>query len=138
MTRVVVETSRAREIIDVTERVADAVSLPEAGLLSAFLTHTSAALLVTADDAELRRDVERVAERWLASSGPFEHRQEGNPNAEAHVLSAFGGVHVLVPIADGRLVLGRYQRLLMLELDGPGERTIVITTLSSPPAAVAA
>jgi len=95
--------------------------------------HTTAALLLGEDDAELRRDLVRAADRWLRDCGPFSHIRKYNPNAEAHILSAFGGNGLVVAVENGRLDLGAYQNALLLELDGPKEREIRAAALVGRP-----
>lgn len=131
MIELTVQTTAPREIVDVTSLVEREIDGSGDSLVHVFVRHTSAALLVSADDEELRRDLLKVADAWPRSLGPFDHYQEGNPNAEAHILSAFAGVDVLVPARRGALALGKYQRLLLLELDGPAARTLLISTTPS-------
>ncbi len=75
-----------------------------------------AGLLLGPNDEGIRRDYVRVAERWLAGCGPFEHAESGKANAEAHLLSAFGGTRLLLTVSAGRLDLGTWQRLFVVEL----------------------
>ncbi|NJM42141.1 MAG: YjbQ family protein [Anaerolineae bacterium] len=88
------------------------------------IPHTTAALLVCEDDDELRADLVKVAQNWLAQLEPFSHKRNNNPNAAAHVLSAFGGFQILVPVVAGKVVLGTYQNVLLLEMDGPKRREV--------------
>jgi secondary thiamine-phosphate synthase enzyme len=131
MLELTVQTTAPREIVDVTDLVEREIRGQGDSLVHVFVRHTSAALIVSADDDELRRDILKITDAWPRSLGPFEHFQEGNPNTEAHVLSAFAGVGVLIPAREGALALGRYQRLLLLELDGPGARTLLVSMTPS-------
>ncbi len=63
--------------------------------------HTTGTLLMCEDDAGLRNDLARVAENWLAACRPFTHIRKNNPNAEAHILSAFGGHGLTVTVEAG-------------------------------------
>ena len=136
MKKITVQTSTPREVQDITDRVARMVteSSPGRGEGIAFVSipHTTAALLLSECDEELRSDLVRVAERWLTGSRPFDHIRNDNPNTEAHVLSAFGGTSVAVPVTDSRLELGTYQRILFLEMDGPKTRTVRCRLLYTP------
>lgn len=124
MQEVTITTESKIDVVNVTERLARYASEVTAGLALYSLPHTTAALLVTEDDDELRQDLATVAENWLAEFRPFRHFKNNNPNADAHILSAFAGTSVVVAIEDGELDLGRYQNLLLLEMDGPKERRI--------------
>ena len=56
---------------------------------------------------------------------PFKHHRNDNPNAAAHIISSFAGTQLVLPVVDGELVLGTWQRLILIELDGPKTRTIL-------------
>lgn len=119
-----IDTSGRFDVVDITERVADITPSAGEGIALVFLPHTTAGLLLGPGDEGIRRDYVRVAERWLAACGPFEHAESGRPNAEAHILSAFGGTRLLLTVSDGRVDLGKWQRILLLEWDGPQRRTV--------------
>lgn len=128
-----VATERHTHVLNVTEDLAALVDGVEDGLAFFYVPHTTAALLMCEDDAELRADLEKVAENWLTEVRPFSHVRKNNPNAEAHILSAFGGHGVLLAVEAGRLDLGPYQNLLLLEMDGPKEREIRCKVLAAVP-----
>jgi len=117
-------TERKVEVINVTQQISDMVGDIENGLALFYLPHTTAALLVCEDESKLRSDLAHVAQNWLANCRPFKHIRRGNPNTEAHLLSAFGGTRLTVAIEEGVLDLGEYQNILLLEMDGPRQRRI--------------
>ena len=119
-----VETHEKAEVINVTDKLAGLIGDISDGLAFFYTPHTTAALLMCEDDDELRDDLVRVAENWLADCRPFKHIRNNNPNTEAHVLSAFGGTGLTVAIENGKLDLGTYQNALLLEMDGPKMREI--------------
>jgi secondary thiamine-phosphate synthase enzyme len=119
-----VDTAGKTGVVNVTERLAGLVDGTEDGIALFFIPHTTAALILSEDDAELREDFTKVAENWLADLKPFKHIRKNNPNTEAHVLSAFGGASILLSITDGKLDLGTYQNVMLLEMDGPKTRQI--------------
>ncbi len=121
---ITVATEAKTTVTNVTERLQEVVSGAGSGLALFTVPHTTAALIICEDDAELREDLVRVAETWLAPLRPFKHIKNNNPNTEAHLLSAFAGTGVTVPVVEGRLELGTYQNILLLEMDGPKQRTI--------------
>jgi len=126
-----VETTQKTEVINVTEALAELIGDVKDGLALFYIPHTTASLIFCEDDAELREDLVRVAEKWLADCRPFKHIRKNNPNTEAHVLSAFGGASLTVAIEDGKLDLGTYQNILLLEMDGPKQRRIRCKVVSS-------
>ncbi len=118
------QTSVKTEVIGVTEALAALCAHVEAGFAVFYTPHTTAALIMCEDDAELRADIVKAAESMFASQRPFKHIRNNNPNTEAHLFSALAGTQVMVVIEGGRLDLGAYQNLLFVELDGPKPREI--------------
>jgi secondary thiamine-phosphate synthase enzyme len=70
-------------------------------------------------------DYETVAAGLPAPFEPFKHHRNDNPNAAAHIISSFAGTQLTLPVERGTLVLGTWQRLILIELDGPKTRTIL-------------
>ena len=101
------------------------------GIAAFSLLHTSAAIIICEDEPDLRDDIVRVAENWLAQHRPFRHGRFGAPNAEAHITSALAGTTLAIPIAKGKLLLGTWQSILLLELDGPRQRKLTCTVIES-------
>ena len=87
------------------------------GLLTLFVRHTSASLLVQENaDADVRADLDRFFARLVADGDPiFRHRDEGFDDMPAHVRSALTAVQLSIPVADGRLVLGTWQGIYVWE-----------------------
>lgn len=122
--KIQIETKDHIAVINITEKLAQMVAEVSDGLAFFYVPHTTATLLMCEDDAELRNDLVRVAENWLANCRPFSHIRKNNPNAEAHILSAFGGHGLTVAVEAGRPDLGAYQNIFLLELDGPKTREV--------------
>jgi secondary thiamine-phosphate synthase enzyme len=87
------------------------------GLLTVFIRHTSASLLIQENaDPEVQRDLERFFARLVPDGDPlFEHRSEGPDDMPAHVRCALTATQISVPVADGRLALGTWQGLYVYE-----------------------
>lgn len=87
------------------------------GLLTIFIRHTSASLLIQENaDPEVQRDLERFFARLVPDGDPlFEHRSEGPDDMPAHVRCALTATQISVPVADGRLALGTWQGLYVYE-----------------------
>lgn len=88
-----------------------------AGLLTLFLRHTSASLLIQENaDPEVRRDLERFFSRLISDGDPiFRHTMEGDDDMPAHVRSALTAVQLSIPVQAGRLVLGTWQGIYLWE-----------------------
>ena len=126
-----VRTKRAIERRDITEEVSKAAAKLSAssGALLVSVPHTTAAVVVGENwDADVTGDVERALAAWVPAVR-FDH---GEGNSPAHFLSEVIGNSRLVPLDGGRLALGRWQGIFLLELDGPRERTVEVRLLASP------
>ena len=131
MLRIELATSRAIEAIDISDRLT-ARRWPD-GLLLVSVEHTTAALFLGESGSEMFEDYERIAARLVEAYGPFQHERWNPGNAQSHVLSSFIGTQRLLPVSDGRLDLGTWQRLIFLELDGPRQRSIAMMSLAAQP-----
>jgi secondary thiamine-phosphate synthase enzyme len=87
------------------------------GLLTVFIRHTSASLLIQENaDPEVRRDLERFLARLVPDGDPlFEHTAEGVDDMPAHVRTALTQTQVAVPFAQGALALGTWQGIYVAE-----------------------
>jgi len=124
-----VRTTRKIERRDITEEVREAASKlgasPEGALLVS-LPHTTAAVTVgEAWDPDVTGDIERALAAWVPGVR-FDH---GEGNSPAHFLSEAIGVSCLVPLEKGKPVLGRWQGIFLIELDGPRERAVQVRAL---------
>ena len=126
-----ISTNRKRQVVDVTEACHSLIAEAEDGIAVFNVLHTTAALLVGENDSDLFDDLVRVAEDLLSDWRPFRHGRHSNPNAEAHILSAFAGSSLTLPIVNGKLLLGTWQRILLLELDGPKRRKLACMVIAA-------
>ena len=100
------------------------------GLLHVFLQHTSASLAINENaDPDVRVDLERHLGVLAPEHAPhYSHLTEGPDDMPAHIKSALVGVELTVPVRDGRLALGTWQGLWLLEhRDQGGARRLVLT-----------
>ena len=103
------------------------------GVLVASVEHTTAAIFLGESGSEMFEDYEQVAAGLVEGYGPFRHETYNPGNAQSHVLSSFIGTQLLLPISDGRLDVGTWQRVIFLELDGPRQRSIAVLSLATQP-----
>jgi secondary thiamine-phosphate synthase enzyme len=123
-----VKTSRKIERLDITKQVEKAARTVgrDAGALLVSTPHTTAAVTVgEAWDPDVTGDIERALEAWVPNVR-FDH---GEGNSPAHFLSEAIGNARLVPLEGGRPLLGRWQGVFLIELDGPRERTVRVAGL---------
>jgi secondary thiamine-phosphate synthase enzyme len=126
-----VSTGSARECIDLTDRVREIVKRAglSAGLCHVMVMHSTAALVVNEfDDPNIGKDLLAALDRAVPEHAGWLHDRIDD-NAHAHVKASVLGPSELVPVRDGDLVLGTWQRILLVELDGPRSRKISVTLL---------
>jgi secondary thiamine-phosphate synthase enzyme len=124
-----VRTKKKIERRDITEEVTKAASKlkAETGALLVSVPHTTAAVTVGENwDDDVTKDVERALAAWVPDV-KFDH---GEGNSPAHFLSEAIGASCLLPLAGGKPVLGRWQGIFLIELDGPRERTVRVGGLA--------
>ncbi|HSI16550.1 MAG TPA: secondary thiamine-phosphate synthase enzyme YjbQ [Sphingomonas sp.] len=110
--------TRGQGLIDVTDRVEIWVhdSGIATGLLSVFVRHTSASLLIQENAAPAaRRDTERYFARIAPESDAYEHDEEGPDDMPAHLRAALTATSLSIPVADGRTMLGTWQGIYLFE-----------------------
>ena len=101
----------------------------ESGVLHLFLRHTSASLSINENaDPDVPRDLETSLSAIAPEHFPYEHTVEGPDDMPAHVKCSLLGVSLLIPISQGKLVLGTWQGIYLCEhRDRASRRRIVLT-----------
>ncbi len=121
--------TRGRGFLDITAPVSDFVvrSGMTTGLLTLFCQHTSASLLIqeNADPAVLR-DLRAWLERIAPEGMNYEHDDEGPDDMPAHLRSAMTQTHLSIPISGGRLTLGAWQAIYLLEHRARPHRRVIV------------
>lgn len=111
--------TRGRGLIEITRPVADwtAASNMQNGLLTLFIRHTSASLIVQENaDPDVRGDLDRFFARLVPDGDAlFRHRDEGADDMPAHVRAALSSVQLSIPLAGSRLALGTWQGIYLWE-----------------------
>ena len=123
-------TTAKRQMIDLTARVTDIVSETgvDEGLCNVYVTHATAAIVVNEnDDPNVCVDVLDLLDR-LIPAGVWRH-DKVDGNAASHIQAAILGPSETIPVRGGKLLLGTWQAVMLVELDGPRDRRIVVTTL---------
>ena len=129
MTDITVRTGERLQLVDITSDVARAVerSGVDEGLCNLFVTHTTAAVIVSENwDPDVGSDMLRHLERLVPLKGDFRH-SEGN--SQAHILSVMLGTSIQIPVRSRKLALGRWQGVMLAEFDGPRERVVIASVV---------
>lgn len=126
MKQLSIQTHKKREVIDITSEIETHIPKKGEGICTIFVMHTTAAI-TTADldpgtDLDLLDAIEKIIPK-LSYRHP--HDPSHTPD---HISASLIGASIMVPFKDGQLVLGTWQRIILLEFDGPRERTIIISS----------
>jgi secondary thiamine-phosphate synthase enzyme len=128
VTELRIRTRSKRELVDITPELAEIVAkaAPAEGLCHVYVAHATAAIIINEnDDPNVCVDLLDALDR-LIPAGIWRHdRVDGN--AASHIQAAILGPGETIPIRDGALLLGRWQAVMLAELDGPRERQIFVT-----------
>ena len=126
-------TAGGGEVVDLTEGVASLVGRGEVrtGVANVFGIGATVAVTTMEYEPGAVVDLRAALERLLPAGADSEHnRLNADTNGHSHLRAALIGPSETVPVAEGRLVLGTWQRLVFLDLDvRPRERTVQVTVL---------
>lgn len=121
-----IRTEQAKQVIDITERAQEAVK-PGSKAILVYVAHTTCA--VTTADLDPGTDLDLLDAVWQMIPKLKYRHPHNTAHVPAHLASSIIGPSVTIPIKDGQLVLGSWQRVILVELDGPRERNIFISTI---------
>jgi secondary thiamine-phosphate synthase enzyme len=131
-----IRTEKGPEFVDITAQVADAAR--ESGISNGFAVvfsrHTTAAIRINEHEPALLADMERMLEQIAPSRADYKHNDSAHhfshngerPNGHSHCQHLLLGASENVPIVDGRLIVGEWQRIFLIELDHGRDREVVI------------
>ena len=119
-----IKTMKARQVIDLTDQINRQIARVniQEGLCLLFIQHTTAALTVGEMGEGTDEDLLDVLKEMIPKIR-FRHAHDPS-HAPAHMIASILGPSLTLPIAHGRLDLGTWQSVLLIELDGPRDRTV--------------
>jgi secondary thiamine-phosphate synthase enzyme len=137
------ETTAAPEFIDITDevtRILDA-SLVQAGQVTVFSQHTTAAIKINENEPLLLRDLARMLSQFAPHDADYEHNdftrrtvnmnEDECANGHAHCQHLFLGTSETIPVVEGRLAMGTWQRVFLIELDHPRARRVLVSVVGT-------
>jgi len=126
-----VRTSGAYDFIDITKDVEKEVekSKVESGIAFLNSLHNTACLIIQENDETIFDDMKRFFDRILPLKEEYAHDYEGSLNATAHIKSNLLSQAITIPIKNGKLMLGAWQRVIFVELFEPRERIVFVTII---------
>ncbi len=117
------------DVVDLTDQVAGALKQSDIknGILVVFVQHTTAAITTSEYESALVKDLKALFERLAPEEADYQHNREYDDNGHAHIRASLVGPSVAVPVANGELALGRWQRIVLLDFDNrPRTREVLI------------
>lgn len=134
--RLALTTDRRRSIIDITDAVAEALHGMDigAGLVCISVPHCTCCVYVNENEAGLLEDTLLLLDNiggtrtTCVRHGNWRHDRIDN-NADAHLCASLVGNSVTLPVRGGRMELGTWQRIMLVELDGPRSRRVTVTAI---------
>ena len=142
MRRLAFETREPIQFLDITDAIADVVR--RTGVVNGIVTivsrHTTMAVRIQEDEPLLLEDLLGMLRRLAPSDVHYQHNdfrirthhmhQDESPNGHSHCLQFLLGTSETVPVMDGELMLGEWQRVFLVELDGPRpKREVLVQTV---------
>jgi secondary thiamine-phosphate synthase enzyme len=121
-------------VVDITEGVLRVVGTAgvERGLVTVFAVGSTVAVTTMEYEPGGVHDLQALLDRLIPARGDYEHnRLNHDTNAHAHLRAALIGPSETIPLIDGRLALGTWQQLVLLDFDDrPRQRTVTVNVLS--------
>jgi secondary thiamine-phosphate synthase enzyme len=122
-----IRTGKKQEMVDITDRVSDLVKRSGIGdgMCLVYVPHATAAVVINENaDPNVCEDI-LDSLGGLIPDGKWRHDRIDD-NAAAHIKATVLGPSETVPVRSGRLRLGTWQSIMLVELDGPRERTVIV------------
>jgi len=135
-----IKTEEPCQFVDLTDLVAERVRRSGIALGTVVVQsrHTTAAVVVQEDESLLLEDLRDLLERWAPARARYRHNERAArptapgdeaPNGHAHARALLLGTSVSLNVASGRLDLGEWQRVFLVELDGPRPRSVSVQVI---------
>ena len=127
MPELTIHTRKTQEMIDITSQVGEVVrhSGVESGLCLVYVPHATAAIVINENaDPNVCQDILDALGR-MVPEGAWRHDRVDN-NAAAHIKATILGPSQAIPVQEGSLRLGTWQSVMLVELDGPRDRTVFV------------
>ncbi len=125
-----IQTTARTELIDITDRVRGLVkdSGVKEGICLISTRHTTSSLIINENERGLRKDILEMLETLVPENKSYAHNQIDN-NADSHLRAVLLGNSVMIPVEDWHLVLGTWQSIFFVELDGPRNRSVNVKVI---------
>lgn len=123
--------SRVENITGLVQDALDQTGL-RAGILTLFVKHTTASVLIIEDEPGIRADMKTLWERLVPADPQWQHNRlnAGEDNGHSHLRGQLQGHSLTIPFNDGAMTLGTWQQLVLLDFDTrPRTRDLVLQAI---------
>ena len=132
---ITVETTKPIEIVDISAEVSEAVSSSglDSGQVIVISQHTTAYININEKENRLLEDMETFLKRFTPRDGNYRHNLnpvDGRDNAHSHLLGLLMNTSETIPFSKGKLLVGEWQSLFFIELDGPRQKRNILLQIS--------
>ncbi len=128
--KIIEKTSGYCDIVDITSQVREQISREKIqyGLVTLFVSGSTAALTTIENESGLVRDLKEFVEKWIPSNRKYHHDDRwGDDNGFSHLRATIFGPSLAIPIENGRPLLGTWQQVVLLDFDNrPRTREIIV------------
>ena len=129
------QTTKPIEIIDISAEVAEAVASSglDTGQVTVISQHTTAFININEKEDRLLEDMETFIKRFAPKDGNYLHNLnplDGRDNAHSHLIGLLMNTSETIPFSKGKLLLGQWQSLFFVELDGPRKERNILLQIS--------
>ncbi len=126
-----VNTSQLKQVVDLTDRLQSVIHQAglQEGLCTVFVTHTTAAVTTGEIGEGTEQDFLQIVEQMIPQIR-FRHAHDPS-HAWSHMASSILGPSITIPVSGGKLVLGTWQSVMLVELDGPRDRDVHVSLIPS-------
>ncbi|MDI6826225.1 MAG: secondary thiamine-phosphate synthase enzyme YjbQ [Candidatus Aenigmarchaeota archaeon] len=126
------KTQKNFQYINITDRVQDIVNKSKIkdGIVFVNAAHNTATVILQEDDSSIHEDTKEIIEELVPLNRKYRHNYEGVINAASHIKNQLlGNSNLAIPVKDGRLFLGTWQQVFLLELLEPRRREVTVTVI---------
>ncbi len=124
-------TKKRREYVHITPQVEAVVkkSGVKEGMALVSAMHITAGVYVNDNESGLIHDIDRWIEDLAPAKPDYEHHQTGEDNADAHLKALIINHEIIVPITNGKLDFGTWQRIFYAEFDGQRDKRVIVKVM---------
>jgi len=131
-----ISTRKRIEILDITGEVHQIVTKSgiKNGLVNLWVPHSTATIAINEHDTDLWEDIMNLLQKIVPLKGDYRHNAKygwsiGEQNAHAHILNCLIKPGVSIPLENGRMLLGTWQSILFIEMDGSRSRRVHVQVM---------